>query len=161
MEIANGTYKRKLSNQDCNFQNSQIQNPPTFQIPAAAAPMPSPAPGPMPPPPTVSKYVPVASSLCHSEVNSTIVWQKDMPPACNASSFSPDWLNPARPASTDPRTVGLDLSTWNGQACFPADNIEYKYKRKSLKQLMQHNDVMLLQEHTLCKQVCSICSAVV
>ena len=113
--------------------------------------------GPAPPPSPVAKYVPVASSLCHSEVNSTIVWQKDMPPVCNADSFSLDWLHPIRPVSTDPWTVALDLCTWNGKACFPADTIRYKYKLKSLKQLIQQNDVVLLQEtHFASRSVASV-----
>ena len=161
METANGTYKRTHPTPNSNFENWGVEkrpkiNPQTFQI-AAPAPGLAPAPGPAPPPPVVAKHVPVASSLCHSEFNSVLVWQKGMPPVCNADSFHSDWLHPVVPLTTDPWTVALNLCTWNGKACFPADNLRYKYKLKGLKQLVQNNDIVLLQEtHFASRSVASV-----
>ena len=85
------------------------------------------------------------------------MWQKGMPPVCNADSFQSDWLHPVLPCTTDPWTVALNLCTWNGKACFPAENLRYKYKLKGLKELIQKKDIVLLQEtHFASRSVASV-----
>ena len=79
-----------------------------------------------------------------------LIWQTGMHAHSSEQLFNSQTV--PIPAAWDPWSPAVRICTWNGHACFPADEGRFRFKRQAVKDLLKVHDFVMLQETHLSKR---------